>query len=91
MTSSKRPRRPRPDGERKRVARPGVDLDLATGAVSFIEQNQDRPFFLYLAHNTPHIPLAAKPELIEKHKDAWNPIYAAMIESMDDCVGRIMA
>jgi arylsulfatase len=26
-------------------------------AVKFIEQNQDRPFFLYLAHNMPHVPL----------------------------------
>ena len=47
---------------------------------------------LYLAHNTPHVPLAAKPELIEKHKEAWNPIYAAMIETLDDlCSRRIMA
>src|SRR5207248_1499761 len=35
--------------------------------------------------------LAAKPELIEKHKDAFNPLYAAMIETLDDCVNRVVA
>ena len=44
-----------------------------------------RPFFLYLAHNNPHIPLAAQPELIAKHEGAFNPVYAAMIETLDEC------
>jgi len=67
------------------------EYELTTQAEKWIEDNKDHPFFLYLAHNTPHIPLAAKPELIEKHKDAWNPIYAAMIDSLDECVGRVLA
>jgi len=67
------------------------EYELTAHAEQWLEENKDKPFFLYLAHNTPHVPLGAKPELIEKHKDAWNPIYAAMIESLDDCVGRIMA
>jgi arylsulfatase A-like enzyme len=67
------------------------EYELTAQAEKWLEENKDKPFFLYLAHNTPHVPLAAKPELIEKHKDAWNPIYAAMIESLDDCVGRVMA
>ncbi|EDY21374.1 sulfatase [Chthoniobacter flavus Ellin428] len=66
------------------------EYELTAEAERWLEKNKDHPFFLYLAHNSPHVPLAAKPELIEKHKDAWNPIYAAMIESLDDCVGRIM-
>ena len=44
-----------------------------------------------MPHNNPHIPLAAAPELIEKHKDAFHPTYAAMIETLDDAVGRLMA
>ena len=60
-------------------------------AEQFIDTNKDRPFFLYLAHDNPHVPLAAKPELVEKHRDAFNPVYAGMIETLDDCVGRIMA
>ena len=67
------------------------EYELTAQAEHWLEENKDHPFFLYLAHNSPHIPLAAKPELIEKHKDAWNPIYAAMIDSLDDCVGRVMA
>ncbi|MDR3402923.1 MAG: sulfatase-like hydrolase/transferase [Chthoniobacter sp.] len=67
------------------------EYELTAAAEKWIEENKDHPFFLYLAHNCPHVPLAAKPELIEKHKDAWNPVYAAMIETLDDCVGRVMA
>jgi arylsulfatase A len=59
-------------------------------ALKFIEDNRDRPFFLYLPYNTPHIPLAAKPELVEKHRGAFNPVYAAMMETLDDCVGLIL-
>jgi arylsulfatase A-like enzyme len=67
------------------------EYELTAEAEKFIEANAGRPFFLYLPHNTPHIPLAAKADLVEKYKDAFNPVYAAMMESMDDCVGRIMA
>jgi arylsulfatase A-like enzyme len=67
------------------------EYDLTRHAEAFIEDNKDRPFFLYLAHNNPHIALVAKDELIAKHKDAFNPVYAAMIETLDDCVGRVLA
>ena len=59
-------------------------------ALKFIEENKEKPFFLYVPYNTPHIPLAAKSELIAKHKDAFYPTYAAMMETMDDCVGLIL-
>ncbi len=65
--------------------------ELTTKAIEFIEANQAKPFFLYLAHNNPHIPLVAKAELIEKHKNAFNPVYAAMIETLDESVGRLLA
>jgi arylsulfatase A-like enzyme len=67
------------------------EYDLTMQAEKFIDDNKDRPFFLYLAHNNPHVVLNAKPELIDKHKDAFNPVYAAMIETLDDCVGRVIA
>ncbi|MSQ94493.1 MAG: sulfatase [Gemmataceae bacterium] len=67
------------------------EYDLTLRAEKFIEDNKARPFFLYLAHNNPHVQLAAKKELIEKNKDAFNPVYAAMIETLDDCVGRVVA
>jgi len=67
------------------------EYDLTARAERFIDDNKAGPFFLYLAHNNPHVVLNAKPELIEKHKNAFNPVYAAMIETLDDCVGRIVA
>jgi arylsulfatase A-like enzyme len=67
------------------------EYDLTRAAVKFLESSRDKPFFLYLAHNTPHIRLAAKPDLVEKYKDAFNPTYAAMMHTMDDCVGLVLA
>jgi arylsulfatase A-like enzyme len=70
---------------------------LAAEAERFIEQNKDRPFFLNLCHYAVHIPLKAKAELIAKYeakaKPAGrivDPVYAAMTESVDQCVGRVM-
>ncbi len=67
------------------------EYDLTSRAEKFLDENKDRPFFLYIAHHTPHVPLLAKKELIEKHRDAFNPVYAAMIEELDTCVGRVVA
>jgi arylsulfatase A-like enzyme len=67
------------------------EYDLTAQAEKFIEINKDRRFFLYLAHNNPHVPLAARPELVAKYRDSFNPIYAAMIETLDDSVGRVLA
>jgi arylsulfatase A-like enzyme len=70
---------------------------LTAEAEKFIEANRDRPFFLYLAHYAVHIPLRAKADVIARYKGGGpagtqnNPVYAAMIESMDDSVGRIVA
>lgn len=70
---------------------------LAGEAVKFIEQNKDRPFFLYLPHYAVHLPIQSKLELIEKYRAKLrpsmkhtNPNYAAMLESLDAAVGRIM-
>jgi arylsulfatase A len=65
--------------------------ELTAKAIQFIEANKAKPFFLYLAHNNPHVPLVAKAELIEKHKNAFNPTYAAMIETLDESVGKLLA
>ena len=66
----------------------------ADEAVKFIHNHKDKPFFLYMAHYTVHTPIQAKKELIEKYKakpptNQKNPTYAAMVESLDDAVGRI--
>jgi arylsulfatase A len=63
-------------------------------ALKFIEQNRTHPFFLYLPHYAVHTPLAGKPEIIEKYRhrtsdEQANATYAALLESVDDSVGRI--
>jgi len=69
---------------------------LTTEAERFIESNRDRPFFLYFAHYAVHIPLRAKQEMVAKYATDGrpgtqnNPIYAAMVESMDESVGRLV-
>lgn len=67
------------------------EYDLTRQAEKFIDDHKSEPFFLYLCHNNPHVQLVAKEELIQKHKSAFNPVYAAMIETLDDCVGRVLA
>lgn len=71
---------------------------LTTEAEQFIARHKDRPFFLYLPHFAVHIPLVAKPDLVA-HYPAWdgtyhgrqeNPIYAAMLENLDEGVGRVI-
>jgi arylsulfatase A-like enzyme len=66
------------------------EYDLTAKAVQFIEANRDRPFFLYLAHNSPHIPYAAQAARVRANAGAFEPAYAAVIESLDDCVGRLL-
>lgn len=66
------------------------EYDLTRAAISFIETNRNRPFFLYLAHNSPHIPFAAKSDLIAKNQKAFESTYAAVIETLDDTVGMLL-
>lgn len=60
-------------------------------AEEFIEANRNRPFVLYLAHNTPHIPYKATQEQAAAHSGAFEPVYAAVIERLDDVIGRVLA
>jgi arylsulfatase A-like enzyme len=70
---------------------------LTSRAIDFIKRNTSKPFFLYLPHFAVHAPHQAKRELIERfdskntvggHRD---PVYAAMIASLDESVGRLLA
>jgi arylsulfatase A-like enzyme len=69
---------------------------LTEAAERFIEQNEARPFFLYFAHYAVHTPLQAKPVVTAKYRHRppqgaqTNAVYAAMVESVDDSVGRIL-
>lgn len=70
---------------------------LTDRAVKFIEEHRDGPFFLYVPHFGVHSPFQAKAELTERFKDQpaagghRDPTYAAMIASVDESVGRILA
>ncbi len=67
------------------------EYDLTAAAEKFIEANRDRPFLVYLGHHTPHIPYAALPDQIAENRDAFEPVYAAVIETLDDTVGRLLS
>jgi arylsulfatase A-like enzyme len=57
-------------------------------AVRFIERSKDHPFFLYLAHNMPHIPLFASERF--RGKSAGG-LYGDAVEEVDWSVGEVLA
>ena len=56
-------------------------------AVRFIEENQEAPFFLYLAHSMPHVPLYRSKDFENKSRRG---IYGDVIEELDWSVGEIL-
>jgi len=67
----------------------------ADEAVAFITKHKDKPFFLYMAHYAVHTPIQAKPDVTAKYAaktptNQKNPKYAAMVESVDDAMGKII-
>ncbi|MGJ8693562.1 MAG: sulfatase family protein [Thalassotalea sp.] len=56
-------------------------------ALEFIEKNTNKPFFLYLAHNLPHVPLYRSEEFVGKSQGG---IYGDVIEEIDYGVGQIL-
>ncbi len=70
---------------------------LTDRAVDFIERHKDAPFFLYVPHFGVHAPHEARAEWIDHFKAKTpgaghrDPVYAAMIASVDESVGRILA
>lgn len=67
-----------------------AEYELTRETIDFIEKNRNRPFVAYLGHYTPHIPYTAKQHLIDKNSDAFEPVYAALIETLDDTIGLLM-
>lgn len=70
---------------------------LTDEAIGFIEEHRARPFFLYLPHYAVHIPLQARRDLEDRYRakpsngsPQHNPIYAAMIQSVDEGIGRLI-
>jgi arylsulfatase A-like enzyme len=87
------------------VTQPKVDVPkgvyladwLTDQSLAFVEKNRDRPFFLCLHHFGVHAPHDAKPALVERFKNKppvnghRSPVYAGMIASVDESVGRVLA
>lgn len=57
-------------------------------AIAFIEKNKKGPFFLYLAHSLPHVPLFAGSEFLG---DSERGLYGDVIEEIDWSVGEILS
>jgi arylsulfatase A len=79
------------------TTRPGAfeggkgEYDLTRAAQSFIEAVGELPFFLYLSHYNPHVPFQAHPDVVAANAGAFAPVYAAMIQTLDDSVGRLLS
>lgn len=69
---------------------------LTDEAIEFIGRNQEQPWLLYLTHFAVHTPLQAKSELVAKYESKPkgelhnHAVMAAMIESVDEGIGRIV-
>ena len=83
---------------KKMYGSPTVAKTLTDAACKFINENNTKPFFLYLAHWDVHSPHRAEKKVVEKYKNKlkngkwdhkWNPTYAAMIEAFDKSIGKV--
>jgi len=64
-----------------------ITTEYTERAVSFIEENKDQPFFLYLAHSMPHVPLFVS----EKYKGkSERGLYGDVIMEIDWSVGQVL-
>lgn len=82
---------------RKSYELPHLTEEITQNSIKFIEQNKDTTFFMTVAHFAVHLPLQGDATLVEKYQEKenprpndFNPIYGAMIEQMDQSIGRIM-
>lgn len=55
--------------------------------ISYIKKNKDKPFFVYLAHNLPHIPLFASKEFLGTSKRG---LYGDVVQEIDSGIGQII-
>lgn len=56
-------------------------------AVAFIQQNRQRPFFLYLAHSMPHVPIFASKKFKGK---SGKGLYGDVVQELDWSVGEVL-
>lgn len=69
---------------------------LTSEALRLIEESSDQPFFLYFPYYAVHTPLQGKKDLISRFSSIprdqrqGSPVYAAMVASVDESVGRVV-
>ena len=66
---------------------------LTDEAIKFLKEHKDKKFFLYFPYYTVHTPLQGRKDLVEKYKKNKDvdADYAAMIECLDENIGRLMS
>lgn len=64
-----------------------LTTSLTDKTISFVEKNKHHPFFVYLAHPMPHVPINASPAFKGKSKQG---LYGDVIQEVDANVGRII-
>ena len=69
---------------------------ITDSSLDFIERNKDRPFFLFVSHETPHFPFQGPGDEKKRvDKSNWTEpdakTYVAMLEDLDGEVGRVLA
>lgn len=63
-------------------------------SVEFVEENKDRPWFLYLPFNAQHAPLQAPKKYLDRFANIEQRdrrTFAAMMSAMDDAIGRVLS
>ncbi len=65
---------------------------MAAEAGKFIQQNKDKPFFIYFALNTPHYPYQGYAKWLKHYKDLPYPrnLYAAFLSTQDEAIGQLI-
>jgi len=61
--------------------------DITSESIDFIERNKNNPFFLYIAHPQPHVPLFVSKDF---ENITGNGLYADVITEIDYSVGRVL-
>ncbi len=66
---------------------------MAEECERFLEENKDRPFFLYWANNVPHYPMQGTEKWREKYRHLPAPrrMYAEFVSTLDERIGRVVA
>ncbi|WP_416866568.1 MAG: sulfatase [Imperialibacter sp.] len=65
-----------------------ITMDYTREARSFIQENSNKPFFLYMAHSAIHIPLYASPQF--RRHEGFRGLYQDMTEELDWSCGEIV-